>query len=163
MRTRLAAALALTLAVALAGCARPVASPAAPDPAPRSSSPRALPPGDGAPHNAENNAWKVRAELTAAERAEAEAAAEKIRPALEQVRAGGDLGYLSVRSALLSLGYTAGQVTVTGMRDPSVAGAVYAVHAGPRSCVVGTVTPATVTAEVMGSAAEFGCLEPYTH
>ncbi|GAA4262477.1 hypothetical protein [Dactylosporangium darangshiense] len=161
MRTRLAAAVALTLA--LVGCARPVASPGAPDPAPRSSSPRALPPGDGAPHNAENNAWKVRAELTDAERAEAEAAAEKIRPALEKVRSGGDLGYLSVRSALLSVGYTADKVTVTGMRDPSVAGAVYAVHAGARSCVIGTVTPATVTAEVMGSAAEFGCLEPYTH
>ena len=162
MRTRLAAVLALTLTLA-AGCADPAETPAAPDPLGPSPTPRTLPPGDGAPHNAENNAWKARAELTDAEKAEAQAAADKIKPALEAVRARNDFGYVATRSALLDLGYVADQVQVQGMRDPSVAGAVYAVHVGQRACVIGSVRPAGVTAEVQGSAAEFGCLEPYTH
>jgi hypothetical protein len=161
MRTRLAATLALALA--LAGCAQPAKSPAAPDPVPASPTAPARPPGDGAPHNAENNGWKVRAELTDAERADAAAAAEKIRPALEAVRARNDFGFTGTRSALLALGYTAEQVQVVGMNDPTVPGAVYAVRLPPRACVIGSVRPEAVTAEVQGAAAEFGCLEPYTH
>ncbi|MGI5242746.1 hypothetical protein [Dactylosporangium sp. CA-139066] len=162
MRIRLAAALALTLALA-AGCARPAEAPAAPDPLGPSPTPRTVPPGDGAPHNAENNAWKVRTELTDAEKAEAQAAADKIKPALEAVRAGNDFGYTATRSALLALGYAADRIQVQSMRDPTVAGAVYAVRIGTRACVIGDVRPERVTAEVRGSAAEFGCLEPYTH
>ena len=42
-------------------------------------------------------------------------------------------------------------------------GAVYAVRFAEVGCVIGDVRPERVLVQVTGSAAEFGCLEPYTH
>lgn len=152
-----------TAALTLAGCARPVTRPpAAPDPV--GPSPTVVtPPGDGAPHNAENNGWKRRAELGDADRKLAEQAVARIRTALEAQRAVGDFSLPATLATLVGLGFPADQVQVATMNDPTITGAVYGVHVGERGCVIGNVQPLAVRAEVAGSAAEFGCLEPFSH
>lgn len=159
-RGRVIGGLAVAVLVTL-GCAVRTAVPAPPaEPASDPASASAAPvPGDVAPNEADNNGWKQRHELTDAERAQAQRAADRIRPALQRLP---EPGPEPVRQALLWLGYAAGDVTVERMHDGSP-GAAFGVRVGPRACVVGEVTPSRVRADVAGTAAEFGCLEPFTH
>jgi hypothetical protein len=161
----IAAGLVLAAATAAAGCAPP-GTRAEPDPRPPSRTATPPPertggPGDAPPNAADNTRWKQRHELSAAEREAADAAAARIRPALEQLRAAGDFAPEATRQALLDLGYRAQDIEVTPMREPP--GAVYALHVGPRGCVIGDVRPDRVLVQVAGSAVEFGCLEPFSH
>ena len=71
---------------------------------------------------------------------------------------------------LLDLGYQREDIVVTPMRLSALstgttppAGAVYALRFAEIGCVIGDVRRERVLAEVTGSAAEFGCLEPYSH
>jgi hypothetical protein len=153
-RTLIVAAMAL----ALSGCAHlPAPDPVGPSPT------ATLPAGDSAPHNAENNGWKQRSELSAADRRLGEEAAARIRPALEGQRAKGDFTPEGTRATLVGLGYPAERVQVATMHDPTITGAVFAVRVGERGCVIGDVQPLRMQVEVQGSAAEFGCLEPFSH
>jgi hypothetical protein len=158
----------------LAGCAgRPAAGPVFPAPEPSvtvsASAPvDPRPPGDGPPHYTDNSNWKQRHELTAAERKEGDRLAGRIRPALAELRAAGDFAPESTRRALLGLGLAADRVGVTAMRKPSWSdevpvGAVFEVRFGTAGCVTGDVRPERLLVDVSGAAAEFGCLEPYTH
>jgi hypothetical protein len=124
--------------------------------------------GDGPPNHADNNNWKRRHELTAAEQRTGQDLATRIRPKLEALRAAGDFALASTRQALLDLGISADAIAVTTMR-PALGestpppGAVYAVRFGEVGCVIGDVRPERVLVEVTGAAAEFGCLEPHSH
>jgi len=166
----------------IAGCAAPgtaprdgsevgvSSSPAPPvsAPATRAPGPEDGPPGDGAPNNADNNAWKQRGELSTAQRRTGQELAARIRPKLEAMRVAGDLTPESTRQALLGFGLPAGDVQVTAMwpaidTGVSPPGAAYGIHLAGGGCVIGSVRPERVTAEVTAAAAEFGCLEPQTH
>ncbi len=131
------------------------ASPA-PPPAPADG-----PAGDGAPHQAENNGWKQRHELTAEEQRTGDALAARIRPKLAALRTAKDFDPASTRQTLLELGLSADDVQVSEMRTPP--GAVFAVTFPEAGCIIGDVRPERLLVEVTGAAAEFGCLEPYTH
>jgi hypothetical protein len=165
-----------TLAVGLvmlaltAGCARPGTRPPASTAAASAYPPRTDGPGDQPPNAADNNAWKQRHQLSEAELGTGEAIAARIRPALEALRAGGNFAPDATRQALLDLGYRGEDIMVTTMRLSALStattpppGAVYAVRFAEVGCVIGDVRPERVLVEVTGSAAEFGCLEPYTH
>ncbi|MFI5889526.1 hypothetical protein ACIA5D_05340 [Actinoplanes sp. NPDC051513] len=139
--------------------------PSAPSTPPRDASP---PPGDGAPHEAENNGWKQRHDLTADEQRAGDALAARIRPKLTALRTAGDFAPSSTQQALLGLGLRPDDVQVTAMRPPLDSttpppGAVFAVRFAGAGCVIGDVRPDRLLVEVTGAAAEFGCLEPYTH
>lgn len=155
---------ALVPVILLAGCAN-VAPPthlAPADPSPSMSPISAASTGSNvAPHEAENNGWKQRHDLTDAERQAGEQAAARIRPQLLRLRTAGDFSLDSTRRTLVALGFPATDIQVEPMHDGS-AGAVFAVHAG-RACVDGDVRPERVLVRVEGSAAEFGCLEPLSH
>jgi hypothetical protein len=178
MRTRNAGrwVTAAALGLVALGCAQPGAGDgdAAPLPSPSASTPQddaggpAQPPGDGAPHQADNNAWKQRHELTAEEQRAGDALAARIRPKLTALRTARDLAPASTRQALLGLGLRPDDVQVTAMRPPIGSdtpppGAVFAVRFADAGCVIGDVRPERLLVEVTGAAAEFGCLEPYTH
>ncbi|WP_327026535.1 DUF6993 domain-containing protein [Micromonospora sp. NBC_01739] len=173
-------AAAVALAVLALGCAAPgtrdgdgqamptdASSPAV------SSSPAAVaePTGrqpDAPPNHADNNGWKQRHELSAADERAGRDLAARIRPSLEALRAAGDFAPTSTQQALLDLGLPADAIEVTAMRPPigqetPPPGAVYAVRFGTVGCVIGDVRPDRVMVEVTGSAAEFGCLEPFSH
>jgi hypothetical protein len=126
-----------------------------------SSASSPAPPGDGPPNHAGNNSWKQRPELSAEEQASGDELAARIRPRLEALRAAGDLAPASTRQALLDLGISQDAITVESMRQPP--GAVFAVRFGDRGCIVGDVRPERVLVQVEGAAAEYGCLEPFTH
>ncbi len=152
--------------VLLAGCAdaarRTNAAPSGPSPsASPTTSPATNSGPDAAPHEADNNGWKQRHDLTDADRAAGEQAAARIRPQLQRLRAAGDFALDSTRRTLLALGYPPTDIQVEPMHDGS-AGAVFAVHAG-RACVDGDVRPDRVLVQVEGAATEFGCLEPFSH
>jgi hypothetical protein len=124
------------------------------------------PPGDLAPHEVENNAWKQRGEPTAGDRAAARSAAERIRRAAERRRPTGALSPAATRDMLLRLGFAGGRVAVAAPRGrdgATPAGAVFAVHVGRTACVVGALSPDRTQVEVTGRAAEYGCLEPFSH
>jgi hypothetical protein len=126
------------------------------------------PPGDAPPGHAGNNGWKQRHELSAAQQRAGQELAAKIRPKLVALRAAGDFTPASTRQALLDLSIKADAIEVTAMRPPigeetPPPGAVYAVHFAGVGCVIGDVRPERVMVEVTGSAAEFGCLEPFSH
>jgi len=160
------------------GCAQPGArdgdSSPLPSPSPSPSPSRddtdgqAQPPGDGAPHQADNNGWKQRHDLTAEEQRAGDALAARIRPKLTALRTAGDFTPASTQQALLGLGLRPDDVQVTTIRPPlgsdtPPAGAVFAVQFAGAGCVIGDVQPNRLLIEVTGSAAEFGCLEPSTH
>jgi hypothetical protein len=156
------------------GDSSPLLSPSPSLPVPTPSSPRdgadgqALPPGDGAPHQADNNGWKQRHKLTAGEQSVGDAIAARIRPKLAALRTAGDFAPASTRQALIELGLRPDDVQVTAMRPSSGSGtsppgAVYAVRFAGAGCVIGDVRPDRLLVEVTGAGAEFGCLEPYTH
>jgi hypothetical protein len=185
MRTRYAGrwVTAAALGLVALGCAQPGArdgdssplpSPSPSRPAPTASTPQddadgqALPPGDGAPHQADNNSWKQRHELTAEEQRAGDDLAARIRQRLTALRTAGDLAPASTRQALLGLGLRPDDVQVTAMRPPLESntpppGAVFAVQFASAGCVIGDIRPDRLRVEVTGAAAEFGCLEPYTH
>jgi len=185
MRTRNAGrwVTAAVLGLIALGCARPGAgdgdssplpSPSLSRPAPTASTPQddaegqALPPGDGAPHQADNNSWKQRHELTTEEQHAGDALAARIRPKLTALRTAGDLAPASTRQALLGLGLRPDDVQVTAMRpaldsDTPPPGAVFAVRFAGAGCVIGDLRPDRLRVEVTGAGAEFGCLEPNTH
>jgi len=174
---------AAALGLVVLGCAQPGArdgdssplpSPSLSRPASTTSTPQddangqALPPGDGAPHQADNNGWKQRHELTAEEQRAGDALAARIRPKLTALRTAGDLAPASTRQALLGLGLRPDDVQVTAMRpaldsDTPPPGAVFAVRFADASCVIGEIRPERLLVEVTGAGAEFGCLAPSTH
>jgi uncharacterized protein DUF6993 len=164
---------AASLALLAFGCAAPGTRAA--DAPTASASASAPPPAaaertgpDVPPNHADNNGWKQRHELSAADQRTGQRLAAKIRPKLEALRAAGDFAPASTRQALLDLGIKADAIEVTAMRPPigeqiPPPGAVYAVHFASVGCVIGDVRPERVMVEVTGSAAEFGCLEPFSH
>lgn len=155
----------------------PASAAASPSTPPSTSSSASAPPvvpvdpgpaGDGPPNHADNNGWKQRHDLTAAEKKEGDQLAARIRPALAALREAQDFTPESTRQALLGLGLPAERVGVTAMRQPSwmdtvPPGAVFEVHFGAAGCITGDVRPERLLVQVQGAAAEFGCLEPYTH
>jgi hypothetical protein len=162
MRRILCALLPLVL---LAGCANAArrTDPAQSGASPSASSTSAVTSSgpDGAPHEADNNGWKQRHDLADADRAAGERAAARIRPELQRLRTAGDFALDSTRRTLVALGYPPTDIQVEPLHDGS-AGAVFAVHVG-RACVDGDVRPERVLVQVEGAAAEFGCLEPFSH
>jgi hypothetical protein len=170
MRARLVGRLtvAASLALLMFGCAAPgsratnAQASVSPVAAPEPSGP------DAPPNHADNNGWKQRHELSAADKRVGQELAAKIRPKLEALRAAGDFAPASTRQSLLDLGIKADAILVTTVRPPvgeqiPPPGAVYAVHFASVGCVIGEVWPGGVTVEVTGSADEFGCLEPFSH
>ena len=154
--------------IAGAGCARPTATPSA-TPSSSAGTPTHRP-GDQPPNYADNNRWKQRQELSAADRSLAEDVAARIRPQLDRLRATGDLSPGSVRDVLLGAGMAPADVVALPIPTPwwwtspqPPAGALFAIHIGQTGCVVGDLRPERVLVEVKGVAAEFGCLEPVTH
>ncbi|MEV0717589.1 hypothetical protein [Asanoa sp. NPDC050611] len=149
------------------GCAGPGAG--APDPVTIASpQPSVSGLGDVPPHHADNNAWKQRHELSAAEQRAGEDLAARIRPKLAALRAAGDFAPSSTERVLVSLGIEPADLEVTPMRPPvgtdtSPTGVVYAVRFGTVGCVIGDVRPSRLLVQVTAAAAEFGCLEPFTH
>jgi hypothetical protein len=148
--------------------ALPSATPPPSSGTPYASGPAA--PGDRPPNAADNNAWKQRRELSAADRQAGAVAAARIRPALERLRAAGSFAPEATQRVLLSLGYPATDILVTPMQPAMLGtttqappGAVYALRIGQAGCVIGDVRPDRVLVEVTGAAAEFGCLEPSSH
>ncbi|MGW0504328.1 DUF6993 domain-containing protein [Micromonospora sp. NPDC003241] len=126
------------------------------------------PQADAPPHYGDNNGWKRRHELSKADQRTGKKLAARIRPKLEALRTAGDFAPASTWRALLDLGIKAEVIEVTGMRAPigqdePPPGAVYAVRFAEVGCVIGDVRPERVMVEVTGSAAEFGCLEPFSH
>jgi hypothetical protein len=158
-----------TAASARAGAGSPwPAGSSATGSAPASAPPSRVPipapssrPGDGPPDQADNGAWRQRQGPTAADGRAAAAAAARIRPALEHLRAAGLFGPDATLGALVALGFAVPDVQVEPMRQPP--GTAYAVHVGRTGCVIGDLRPQRVLAQVAGVAAEFGCLEPDTH
>jgi hypothetical protein len=174
-RTRRAgiAALGVLMAILSVACAGSFGNPDPEYAAPGASASPALvtaapPAGDGPPNHADNNGWKQRHELTAAQQKEGDALAARIRPALTTLRSAKDFAPESTRRALIGLGLADDTVGVTTMRPPTwdgapPPGAVFEVRFGTVGCVIGTVAPDRLQVQVTGSAAEFGCLEPFSH
>ncbi|MEV2239241.1 hypothetical protein [Micromonospora sp. NPDC049891] len=166
---------AAALAALLLGCAAPgtggddvQAAPTSTSASPSAVAEPAAPQADAPPNHADNNGWKRRHELSAADQRTGQKLAARIRPKLEALRAAGDFAPASTQRVLLDLGITAEAVEVTAMRTPihqdtPPPGAVYAVRFADVGCVIGDVRPDRVMVEVTGSAAEFGCLEPFSH
>ncbi|SFD05441.1 hypothetical protein SAMN05216284_110126 [Micromonospora sediminimaris] len=164
------------MAVLLLGCAAPGAGGDDVQATPTSTSPsptvvaKPAAPQAGVPNNhADNNGWKRRHELSTADQRTGQKLAARIRPRLEALREAGDFAPESTLRVLLDLGIEADAIEVTTMRTPigpettPPPGAVYAVRFADVGCVIGSVRPDRVMARVTGSAAEFGCLEPFSH
>ncbi|MGI5167159.1 DUF4232 domain-containing protein [Spirillospora sp. CA-253888] len=112
--------------------------------------------GDGAPHHADNRAWRTRLQLDAEGRLAGEMAARKIRPALERLRVEGGFDVASVRAALAATGVAD---RYTGVRQAGT-GVAFEVYPGRGSCVYGTVRRERVAVTVAGVRVEGGCAEP---
>lgn len=123
----------------------------------------------GAPHHADNRGWRQRAELSPADRARAEDAADRIHGALAPLRERGEFAPDAVASAIEDAGFPRESITTAPVRAPlgdttgNPQGSAFGVHVGDAACVVGTIRPDRLQAEPKGSAAEYGCLEPATH
>ncbi|MGC0376947.1 hypothetical protein [Streptomyces sp. SAI-229] len=108
--------------------------------------------GDGAPHYAENHAYRMRASMTPEKRASGMASAKLIRAELEKVREEGGAGEYGrfdderVAAALARLG--CGEE-----HGVSIGNGYYSVHTGV-VCVSGRVTEDELTTEVHGAYAE---------
>lgn len=174
MRLQCLRCTAIALVLLTLGCAAPGTRPGdQPDASPpQSAAPSVVitPTGDGdtPPNHADNNDWKQRNELTAAEQRLGEDLAARIRPRLETLRAAGDFAPASTRQVLLDAGISADMIEVAPIRTPlgqstPPPGVVYAVRFGQAGCVVGDVRPDRVLVEIRGAAAEFGYLEPFSH
>ncbi|WP_019812793.1 hypothetical protein [Saccharomonospora saliphila] len=116
---------------------------------------------DGPPRHADNRGWRQRAELSSADRARAEDATERILDVLAPLRQEGAFAPDAVASAIESAGFPGDAITTAPVRRAR--GTSFGVHVGDAGCVVGTVRPDRLSAEPKGAAAEFGCLEPFSH
>ncbi|GAA3198190.1 DUF4232 domain-containing protein [Actinocorallia longicatena] len=125
--------------------------------------------GDGAPHHADNNGWKRRRELSAADQAAGDLVAGRIRPVLERVRRRGDVAPGTVRAALLAAGLREDRAFTSAFRasaatgEAAPPGAVVDVRVGRAACVTGSVTPREVTLSVHGRNGEGTCIEAFSH
>ncbi|GLZ30060.1 hypothetical protein Lesp02_22500 [Lentzea sp. NBRC 105346] len=120
---------------------------------------RANPPGDIAPHEVENNGWKVRKGLSPDDRQAGATAVEKIRKPLESLCGNENFTVDATRRALADAGFTDPQVN--GLRDGSP-GVFYAFRVGA-ACVQGDLTPGRVRAFVDGVNGEGSCVEVASH
>ncbi|WP_431995246.1 hypothetical protein [Streptomyces griseoflavus] len=139
-------------------CAQPAEAPTVPPSATASASPPAGPDGrpeqhgDGAPHYAENHAYRMQASLTPEKRAWGAASAKLVRAELEKVREAGGAGAYGafpeerVAAALARLG--CGEEHGVHISD-----GFYSLHTGT-VCVSGRVTRDELTTEVHGAYAE---------
>lgn len=118
-------------------------------------------PPNGPPNHADNRAWRQRHELSAADRAVAEDAAERIVEALTPLHGNGEYAPGRVASAIEATGFPSGAITT--VPAGTMPGTHFGVHVGERGCVVGTMRPDRLSATAKGAAAEFGCLEPSSH
>ncbi|WP_353508444.1 hypothetical protein [Intrasporangium sp.] len=118
----------------------------------------------------DNNAWKRRREPTEADLAIAAATADRIRLALEELRHADHITPEATRGVIEGLGLPPRTIMVTALRPPLGAdpattppGADIGIRVAPTACVIGSVRPSRVDIDVAGPAAEFGCLEPFSH
>ncbi|MEV7788946.1 hypothetical protein AB0O72_26720 [Streptomyces sp. NPDC088106] len=137
-------------------CAEPAEAPTVVPSPSASSTPRTDGPqeqhGDGAPHYAENHAYRMQASMTPEKRAWGAASAELVRAELEKVRAEGGAGEYGrfaderVAAALARLGCGEEHGVYIG-------NGYYSLHTGV-VCVSGRVTKDELTTEVHGAYAE---------
>ena len=126
-------------------------------------------PADGsAPHEAENNSWKERHDLTAKQQHEGKALAARIRTTLSALHSDGTITPEATKTALVGLGLEPDNVITKPFRpgptsDTPPPGSAFAVKFDGTGCVIGDLHPDRLDIEVTGAAAEFGCLEPITH
>jgi hypothetical protein len=86
-----------------------------------------------------------------------QAAADRIRPPLENLKAAGDFSLESTRQVLTKLGYQ--EVGTTTMNQPDNPGAVFGFRVAG-ACVQGAVRPDRVQIEVAKRDAEWACMPP---
>lgn len=120
---------------------------------------------DVAPHNAENNRWKVRKGLSPEARQAGATAAEKIKQPLAALCGAGDFALDPTRKALADQGFAGATVryvrTPVGMPEPAP-GVFFAFEIGP-TCVLGDLTPGSLRLFVDGHTGENSCIEPFSH
>ena len=159
--------LAFLVLLATTACVPSVAVPASPPTGAlgTSGSPsgfRPSAPADGsAPHEAENNSWKERHDLTAKERHEGNALAARIRTTLSALCSDGTITPEATETALVGLGLEPDNVTTEPFRprptsDTPPPGSAFAVKFDGTGCVIGNLSPDRLDIEVTGAAAEFG-------
>lgn len=170
-----AAFLALGAVGVLTACGTTAAGPSTTSPAQSSTDAASTRrPGDPAvenPNHVDNNAWKQRLEPSPTDRAAAEKLAKRVLPVLQRARAeGGDISPSAVKAVFVGFGVPASSAQVEPLRPAAAAtsttppaGAAFGVRVGALGCVVGDVTGDRVRGDVAGAAAEFGCLEPFSH
>jgi hypothetical protein len=141
-----------------------------PEPMTTMTTPPAAPPAGGhtpdvAPHNAENNGWKVRKGLSPEARQAGASAAEKIKQPLAALCGAGDFALDPTRKALANQGFADAAVqyvrTPVGMPEPAP-GVFFAFEIGP-TCVLGDLTPGSLRLFVDGHTGENSCIEPFSH
>ncbi|MCP2242632.1 hypothetical protein [Lentzea aerocolonigenes] len=120
---------------------------------------------DVAPHNAENNGWKVRKGLSPEARQAGATAAEKIKQPLAALCGAGDFALDPTRKALADQGFADATVqyvrTPVGMRELAP-GVFFALEIGA-ACVLGDLTPGSLRLSVDGHTGENSCVEPFSH
>lgn len=127
-------------------------------------------PGDRGPHDTENNAWKRRHDLSPDDKSAADTTANRIRPALEKLRAAGTFSPEAVLQTFKTIGLPYDRIWATPMRTPSwwtspapPVGVVFLVRVGTIACVDGDVRPERVLVQVEGPDAEGNCIQPDSH
>ncbi len=119
------------------------------------------------PHYGDNNAWKQRRALSAADEASANAAATRLLAALEEQRRSGSVDEAATGATVRRLGHQSGDTALRPMRASTgtPAGTVVAIHVGDTACLIADVRRERVDVSVVGRNAEFdfACLEPFTH
>ncbi len=117
---------------------------------------------DVAPHEAENNAWRQRGGLTAAEISTGTALAEQIRPVLVGSCEQGDFSPERLATALESTAPESWTVFTiqprSAMGDPSTGVQLTLERDG--TCLVGATAPGTASLRVTAPIADGGCWEP---
>lgn len=115
---------------------------------------------DVAPHQAENDQWRQRRDVSAAQVAAGLAVAEQVRPVLVAACEQGDFSPERLATALgAAEGWTVFTIQPrSAMGDPSTGVQLTLERDG--TCVVGDTRPGSVTARVTGPIADGGCWEP---
>ncbi|WP_229051163.1 hypothetical protein [Aeromicrobium sp. Leaf350] len=127
-------------------------------------------PGDGgdasgdspevAPHQAENDQWRQRRDVTAAQVAEGTALAERLRPVLVSACEAGDFSPESLADSLaVAEGWTVFTIQPRSAMGDTSTGVVLALER-TGTCLVGDTTPGAVRVHVTGPIADGGCWEP---
>ncbi|MDF1705573.1 MAG: hypothetical protein P1U38_12445 [Aeromicrobium sp.] len=113
-----------------------------------------------APHQAENDQWRQRRDVTAAQVAEGTALAERLRPVLVDACEAGDFSPERLADSLaVAAGWTVFTIQPrSAMGDTSTGVELALDRAG--TCLVGDTTPGTVRVHVTGPIADGGCWEP---